>query len=330
MAPAVLHLSAARPRRSAAWRASSPLFPLMSWLRSRRWPVSYRHIVLCPWLVGRSPNCARRRWPAALLPISVAPRSGAGSARTRYAPGAIGVGSFHVTRTSPARLGQSSICISVAGKVQHWGRVITCSALMRRPAFRQGGANIGRCPRHQGGRIHVEHEYVRAGASAYLAAWDVHRARLFGRCERKNSIAAFHRLVGQVMGREPYRSARRVFLIADNGSCHRGRHAADRLRTRWQNIVLVHTPIHASWLNQIEVYFWVVQRKLLTPERLQGPGQPEAERDGLPGSLPTGRQAVLVDLHAPRSARTSLANSKKRRAHARKFRDRNTSPYCAI
>ena len=67
------------------------------------------------------------------------------------------------------------------------------------------------------------------------------------------------------MGQEPYRSARRVFLIADNGSCHRGRRAADRLRTRWPNIVLVHTPVHASWLNQIEVYFSVVQRKLLTP-----------------------------------------------------------------
>jgi putative ABC transport system permease protein len=64
-------------------------------------------------------------------------------------------------------------------------------------------------------------------------------------------IAAFHRLVGQVMGHEPYRSARRVFLITDNGSCHRGRRAADRLRTRWSNIVLVHTPVHASWLNQI-------------------------------------------------------------------------------
>ena len=113
--------------------------------------------------------------------------------------------------------------------------------------------------------IYVEHEYVRAGALAYLAAWDVHRAKLFGRCERKNGIAAFERLVAQVMGQEPYRSAARVFLIADNGSSHRGRRAAARLRAKWPNIVLVHTPIHASWLNQIEVYFSIVQRKLLTP-----------------------------------------------------------------
>ena len=67
------------------------------------------------------------------------------------------------------------------------------------------------------------------------------------------------------MGQEPYRSASRVFFIADNGSSHRGRRAAARLRAKWPNIVLVHTPIHASWLNQIEVYFSIVQRKLLTP-----------------------------------------------------------------
>ena len=116
----------------------------------------------------------------------------------------------------------------------------------------------------------IEHEYCVPAHCAYLAAWDVHRARLFGRCERKNSVAAFHRLVGQVMGQEPYRSARRVFLIADNGSCHRGQRAADRLRTRWPNVVLVHTPVHASWLNQIEIYFSVVQRKLLTPSDFKG------------------------------------------------------------
>jgi hypothetical protein len=100
---------------------------------------------------------------------------------------------------------------------------------------------------------------------AYLAGWDVHRAKLFGRCERKTGIAVFERLVAQVMAQEPYRSARRVFLIADNGSSHRGQRKAARLRAKWPNIVLVHTPIHASWLNQIEIYFSIVQRKLLTP-----------------------------------------------------------------
>lgn len=116
-----------------------------------------------------------------------------------------------------------------------------------------------------GRALRVEHEYERRGAWAYLAAWDVHQARVFGRCEARNSIAAFERLVDQVMTEEPYRSARRVFWITDNGSTHRGVKGDARLQQRWANVIPVHTPRHASWLNQIEIYFSVVQRKVLTP-----------------------------------------------------------------
>ena len=98
-------------------------------------------------------------------------------------------------------------------------------------------------PPAPGRAMRVEHEYARAGAWAYLAA----------------------RLVAQVMSQEPYRSARRVFWIVDNGSAHRGQRAIARLQTKWPKLVLVHTPVHASWLNQIEIYFSVVQRKVLTP-----------------------------------------------------------------
>jgi hypothetical protein len=111
----------------------------------------------------------------------------------------------------------------------------------------------------------VEHEYTRLGAWAYIAAWDVDRARVFGRCEPKTGIAPFERLVAQVMRQDPYRSARRVFWVVDNGSSHRGHCAVARLQAKWPKLVLVHTPLHASWLNQIEIYFSVVQRKVLTP-----------------------------------------------------------------
>jgi transposase len=113
--------------------------------------------------------------------------------------------------------------------------------------------------------LRLEHEYERAGVLQYLAAWDVHRAVVFGRCEPKTGKAAFGRLVDDVMSQEPYRSARRVFWIVDNGSSHRGERAADELRQRHPRIVIVHTPTHASWLNQIEIYFSIVQRKVLTP-----------------------------------------------------------------
>jgi len=113
--------------------------------------------------------------------------------------------------------------------------------------------------------MRIEHEYKRLGAWAYLAALDVHRFRLFGRCEGKNGIASFDRLVAQTMSQRLYRQARRVFWIVDNGTAHRGPAAARRLQTRFPNLVLVHGPIHASWLNQIEIYFSVLQRKVLTP-----------------------------------------------------------------
>jgi hypothetical protein len=103
------------------------------------------------------------------------------------------------------------------------------------------------------------------GAWTYLAAWDVHRARVFGRCEVKTGIAPVNRLVGEVMGQEPYKSARRVFWIMDNCSAHRGQKAANRLRHGWPNLILIHTPVRASWLNQVEIYFSIVQRKVLTP-----------------------------------------------------------------
>lgn len=111
----------------------------------------------------------------------------------------------------------------------------------------------------------VEHEYRRNGTLAYLAAWDVRCARLYGRCEPKVGIAPFERLVEQVMNDEPYRSARRVFWILDNGTSHRGQHCIERFHRRWPNAIVVHLPTHASWLNQIEIFFSIVQRKVLTP-----------------------------------------------------------------
>jgi hypothetical protein len=120
-------------------------------------------------------------------------------------------------------------------------------------------------PPRPGQAMRVEHEYDRGGALAYLAAWDVRRGGALGRCDTTTGIAPFGELVDQVMVQEPYRSAPRVFWIVDNGSSHRGAAAAERLQRRHPNLILVHLPTHASWLNQIEIYFSIIQRKVLTP-----------------------------------------------------------------
>ena len=113
--------------------------------------------------------------------------------------------------------------------------------------------------------MRVEHDYRRGGALAYLAAWDVHRGRVTGRCEATTGIDPFARLVAQVMSVEPYASADRVFWITDNGSSHRGAASVQRMRQAWPTAHLVHLPVHASWLDQAEIYFSVVQRKVVTP-----------------------------------------------------------------
>jgi transposase len=113
--------------------------------------------------------------------------------------------------------------------------------------------------------MRVNHDYHRGGAVAYLAAYDVHRAKVFGRCEQTTGIEPFRRLVQQVMTAQPYASADRVFWIVDNGSSHRGQAAIDRLAKQYPNAIMVHTPVHASWLNQIEIYFSIVQRKVVSP-----------------------------------------------------------------
>jgi hypothetical protein len=116
--------------------------------------------------------------------------------------------------------------------------------------------------------MRVEHEYERKGALQYLAGYDVHRAGVIGRMEPTTGIEPFGRLVAQVMTTEPYASADRVFWVVDNGSSHRGRASVTRLSKAWPTARLVHLPVHASWLNQAEIFFSILQRKVLTPNDL--------------------------------------------------------------
>ena len=113
--------------------------------------------------------------------------------------------------------------------------------------------------------MRIEPEDKRGGAVQYVAAWDVFRGMVFGRCEAKTGMAAFGRLGDQVMQQAPYCHANRVFWSVDNGSSHRGQRAVKRLKEKYPNAIMVHTPVHASWLNQMEIYFSIIQRKVLTP-----------------------------------------------------------------
>ncbi len=149
------------------------------------------------------------------------------------------------------------------GELLHPGDYVVCAD--EKPSIQARARVHATLPATKGVGQKVEHEYKRGGALCYLAAWDVRRARIFDRCAPKDGIVPFDALVDQFMSVEPYRSAQRVFVIVDNGSAHRGQRSIDRLEGTWSNLNLVHTPVHASWVNQAEIFFSVVQRKALTP-----------------------------------------------------------------
>jgi hypothetical protein len=140
--------------------------------------------------------------------------------------------------------------------------------------------------------MRVEHEYFRCGAWTYIAALDVHLARVFGRCEPNNGIAPFDRLVEQVMTRPPYNDARRVFWIVDNGSVHRGARAVERLRTLYPRLkpvdrnLLLDCPAESSYTQR----FRQSQRPCRTSPRI---------------SILLGSQssALRMEDHSPRSCR---------------------------
>jgi len=117
-------------------------------------------------------------------------------------------------------------------------------------------------PAHLG---QVEFEYERLGTIAYQAALDVFAGTVIGQIEDSNCIATFNNLIDKVMSQAPYQTARRVFWLVDCGSAHHPATFPARLAAKYHNAIAVHLPTHASWLNQIEIYFSILQRKALTP-----------------------------------------------------------------
>jgi hypothetical protein len=189
------------------------------------------------------------------------------------------------------------------GRLLHPGEYVICAdeksqlqALARRHAT---------VPAAAGRPALVEFEYRRGGTLAYLAAWDVHHARIFGRCEPKTGIEPFGRLVEQVMSSEPSASAKRVFRVIDNGSSHAGQRSIDRLQDAYPHARLIHLPIHASWLNQSA-----------HSQRLRRPRRARRPHDGVRGPLPPDRQAVGVDLHARQARRPARTPHQPRAAPA--------------
>ncbi len=134
-----------------------------------------------------------------------------------------------------------------------------------KPSIQARGRIHATLPAAPGRPLRVEHEYERHGALALLAGLDVHTGQVFASTPKTTGIVPFMDLAGQVMARPEYKNAPRVFMVVDNGSDHRGKKAADRLRKAHPNAIMIHTPVHASWLNQVEIFFSIIQKKVVSP-----------------------------------------------------------------
>ncbi len=147
--------------------------------------------------------------------------------------------------------------------------------------------------------MRAESEYARCGTLAYLAAYDVHRTKVIGRCEPTTGIKPFTALVDQVMAAEPYASARRVFWVVDNGAAHRNWAAAARLSHACPNAQMVHLHVHASRLNQVEATS-PSSSASCSPRRLRGSRQPRRADPRLRAAPQHNRQAVRLEAHPHR------------------------------
>jgi hypothetical protein len=223
-------------------------FPAGWWPRSRPWPASCPRAAGSRWPAGPARNWPARRPPAASSRRYRRPRCAAGSPTTPWQ---------HRSWIFP----RDPYFALKGGRVldlyqREWeGQPLGDGEYVLSADEKPGVQARSRIhlplPPGPGRAMRAESEYARCGTLAYLAAYDVHRARVMGRCEPSTGIKPFTALIDQVMRAEPYASAKRVFWVVDNGASHRNRAAAARLSDAYPNAQMVHLPVHASWLNQV-------------------------------------------------------------------------------
>lgn len=117
--------------------------------------------------------------------------------------------------------------------------------------------------RSRNASIRHEFEYVRRGVCHLLGAFDVRTGRVLGSVVKKRSAGALHNFLEVVARTFP---RRRIFVIWDNLNLHcdgKSRCWSEFSRHHGSRFRFVHTPLHASWVNQIEIWFSILQRRLL-------------------------------------------------------------------
>lgn len=113
-----------------------------------------------------------------------------------------------------------------------------------------------------GKSVLVEHEYGRCGALNLLAAFDTRSGEVIGICRRRKRQAEFIHLLEE-MDRKVPASVTLLHVVCDNLSVHSGKLVRAWLE-KHPRFRMHFTPVHCSWMNQVEQWFSIVQRKRLS------------------------------------------------------------------
>ena len=105
----------------------------------------------------------------------------------------------------------------------------------------------------------LSHEYTRNGTASLLEALEVYSGQVRGQAIWRNTSATFIRFLRQLLTAYPHQA---LHVIVDNGSSHCRKQTRAWVATQ-PCLHLVYTPTHASWLNQIEIFFGILTRKVI-------------------------------------------------------------------
>ena len=105
----------------------------------------------------------------------------------------------------------------------------------------------------------LSHEYKRNGTASLLAALEVHSGQVRAQSIRGNDSDTFIRFLTRLLKHYPGHD---LYVILDNGSSHRSKKTRAWVQ-KHKRLHLFYTPTHASWLNQIEIFFGILTRKVI-------------------------------------------------------------------
>jgi putative transposase len=105
----------------------------------------------------------------------------------------------------------------------------------------------------------LSHEYKRNGTASLLAALEVHAGTIEATTIERNDSDTFIRFLRRLLGSHP---SGELHLILDNGSSHVSKKTRAWIE-KHKRIHAHYTPTHASWLNQIEIWFGILTRKII-------------------------------------------------------------------